>query len=230
MIPALIPFWDMANHEESGFISTQFNDETSSVESISMRNFNKGEQIFIYYGKRTAIEMLVNNGFFDPTSDFGLWIQLPGGDKDYRKELFIKAGFNSNTIILPIMHEPNYLSDKFLAANRIFIMDQDMINDWMKKSSISELFDVNFKFTDSNMEKKLWQNICIRIKVSLTKLISDEKTNTDFVNEDMNALKLNSNKNIKSYVSVLLNGYRKSEMIVLKNVLDFVEKHIKEIL
>lgn len=59
--PALIPFWDMANHA-NGHITTTYNLEQRQVESLAMSNFKKGEQIFIYYGNRNNTDLLVHNG------------------------------------------------------------------------------------------------------------------------------------------------------------------------
>lgn len=224
MIPALIPFWDMANHDENGFISTQFNDQTLSVESTAIRDFRKDEQIFIYYGKRTATEMLVNNGFFAPQADFGMWIQLPGGEKDYRKSLYVKAGFDSNNIIVPISHDSNPVSGKFLAVNRIFVMDEETVNLWMDKANIDELYDLNYRFSDQTIERKMWQNILIRTKVNVTKL----NENSEILNEKINELHIDPKKK-KNHQSFILKKYREIEINLFKNVLNFVENYNKQL-
>lgn len=60
--PALIPFWDMANHM-NGHITTSFNIEKHQVESLTLKSCKKGEQIFIYYGNRNNTDLLVHNGY-----------------------------------------------------------------------------------------------------------------------------------------------------------------------
>lgn len=60
-IPALVPLWDMANHAE-GFLASTFNQETDRLESATFKDFQKGEQIFIYYGARNNTNFLVHNG------------------------------------------------------------------------------------------------------------------------------------------------------------------------
>lgn len=59
--PALIPLWDMANHME-GVIGSSFNQETDRLESAAFMDFQKGEQIFIYYGARNNTNFMIHNG------------------------------------------------------------------------------------------------------------------------------------------------------------------------
>lgn len=59
--PALIPFWDMANHT-NGHITTSYNLELKRVESLALKDYKKGEQVFIYYGDRSNTDLLVHNG------------------------------------------------------------------------------------------------------------------------------------------------------------------------
>lgn len=60
-IASLIPFWDVANHKD-GTITSFFNMELSQLESSALTDFQKGEQIFIYYGDRSNADLLVHNG------------------------------------------------------------------------------------------------------------------------------------------------------------------------
>lgn len=213
MIPALIPFWDMANHDQSGYISTQFNEETLKIESTTIKEFSKGEQIFIYYADRNNTEMLVNNGFFTKDGDFCLWFNIPNGDNDYRKPLYTQAGFTSNSFSLPITQKLNYLTEKFLIAHRIFIMDQEMVKFWLNCNTLKqdELFSVNFKFDDEKMNKKFWQNILIRLKVAIAKL--DDKIELH---------------NKKGQILEMLLQYRNSEKNILTNSLKYVEEIVKK--
>lgn len=59
--PALIPFWDMANHT-NGHLTTSYNIESHQVESFTMKEYKKGDQIFIYYGNRNNTDLLIHNG------------------------------------------------------------------------------------------------------------------------------------------------------------------------
>lgn len=60
--PALIPFWDMANHA-NGHITTSYNLELKQVESLTLSDYKKGDQVFIYYGERSNTDLLVHNGY-----------------------------------------------------------------------------------------------------------------------------------------------------------------------
>lgn len=68
--PALIPLWDMANHAE-GFVASSFNQETDRIESAAFKDFQKAEQIFIYYGARNNTNFLVHNGYMRVNSWYG---------------------------------------------------------------------------------------------------------------------------------------------------------------
>ncbi|PRP86470.1 histone-lysine N-methyltransferase setd3-like [Planoprotostelium fungivorum] len=62
---ALIPFWDMANHAE-GKMTTFFEDGV--VRCSAMQDFQKGEQIRIFYGRRPNRELLIYQGFVIPNN------------------------------------------------------------------------------------------------------------------------------------------------------------------
>jgi len=65
MTNTLIPFWDLANHEyhSESEISTDFDEANDGTVCMANRNFVKGEQFTIYYGKRSNADLLVHNGF-----------------------------------------------------------------------------------------------------------------------------------------------------------------------
>lgn len=59
--PALIPFWDLANHID-GHVTTSYNDNDHRIEATTLTDVRKGEQIFIHYGNRNNANLLVHNG------------------------------------------------------------------------------------------------------------------------------------------------------------------------
>lgn len=59
--PALIPFWDLANHMD-GIVTTSYNVADAQVEGATLADVKKGEQIFIHYGNRNNANLLVHNG------------------------------------------------------------------------------------------------------------------------------------------------------------------------
>ena len=60
-MPALIPLWDLANHKD-GEVTSAYNMELERLESLSLCDFKRGEQIFMYYGNRSNADLLVHNG------------------------------------------------------------------------------------------------------------------------------------------------------------------------
>lgn len=61
--PALIPFWDLANHSTDGFSTDWANDK---VECRAAHPCVPGQQIFLFYGQRPNSQFLLHNGFFYP--------------------------------------------------------------------------------------------------------------------------------------------------------------------
>lgn len=59
--PALIPLWDLANHVD-GVVTSSFNAEKGLIEGAALMDYQKGDQIFIYYGTRNNTNFLVHNG------------------------------------------------------------------------------------------------------------------------------------------------------------------------
>lgn len=59
--PALIPLWDMANHTD-GEVTNVYSLAERRVECAALRDFAKGDQIFIYYGDRRNSKFLIHNG------------------------------------------------------------------------------------------------------------------------------------------------------------------------
>ncbi|KAG6450200.1 hypothetical protein O3G_MSEX006446 [Manduca sexta] len=60
-VTAFIPLWDMCNHEH-GKITTDFNQEQNRGECYALREFQPGEQIFIFYGARPNADLFLHNG------------------------------------------------------------------------------------------------------------------------------------------------------------------------
>lgn len=59
--PALIPFWDLANHMD-GVVMTAYNIAGEQIEGATHSDIKKDQQIFIHYGNRNNANLLVHNG------------------------------------------------------------------------------------------------------------------------------------------------------------------------
>jgi hypothetical protein len=66
---ALIPGWDMANHE-FGDLTTFFDMEQDSLSLNSMRTFQSGEEVTMCYGRRNNEELLLYSGFCAPGNQY----------------------------------------------------------------------------------------------------------------------------------------------------------------
>lgn len=60
--PALIPFWDLANHMD-GVVMTAYNIAGEQIEGATNSDIKKDQQIFIHYGNRNNANLLVHNGY-----------------------------------------------------------------------------------------------------------------------------------------------------------------------
>lgn len=75
-INTLIPFWDMANHD-NGEMSTDFDDEKHCTLCLANKDLEVGQQFTIFYGVRANIDLLVHNGFvFADNQDDCLTLKL----------------------------------------------------------------------------------------------------------------------------------------------------------
>lgn len=61
----LIPLWDMSNHDV-GEMTSFYNFETQSLQCSALRDFQVGEQVFMFYGPRPNSQLLLYSGFVLP--------------------------------------------------------------------------------------------------------------------------------------------------------------------
>ncbi|KAM9960583.1 hypothetical protein ACTFIW_009726 [Dictyostelium discoideum] len=68
-IMALIPFWDFCNHSSTGSKITSFyHTETNCMTSGAIKDFKKGEQVYMFYGPRDNTQLLMHAGFATKTN------------------------------------------------------------------------------------------------------------------------------------------------------------------
>ncbi|XP_064489600.1 actin-histidine N-methyltransferase-like isoform X1 [Ornithodoros turicata] len=65
---ALVPLWDMCNHS-GGKLCTDYDPEKDELKCLAMRDFQAGDEVTIFYGRRTNSEFLVHNGFVYPGNE-----------------------------------------------------------------------------------------------------------------------------------------------------------------
>eukprot|EP01127_Copromyxa_protea_P000620 TRINITY_DN1052_c0_g4_i1.p1 TRINITY_DN1052_c0_g4~~TRINITY_DN1052_c0_g4_i1.p1 ORF type:complete len:499 (-),score=127.36 TRINITY_DN1052_c0_g4_i1:47-1516(-) len=65
---ALIPFFDLINHEGFGELSSEYDIENKCLRLLAVKDLKAGEQITMHYGDRPNIELVLNQGFFVPNN------------------------------------------------------------------------------------------------------------------------------------------------------------------
>merc|ERR1719244_1141911 len=105
---ALIPFWDLANHD-SGQLSTDYDDENGLSVCLAQRDFSIGEQFTIFYGVRANCDLLIHNGFV-----------FPDNQSDC---LTVRLG----------VAKTDPLDEKLVAFLRVLQMDQATLESYMTK-------------------------------------------------------------------------------------------------
>jgi hypothetical protein len=99
---ALIPGWDMCNHEP-GKITTFCNPDKRMITCTAMRRFAKGEQVRMFYGPRSNHHLLLYSGFVVPSNSFdtiSLQITLDISDPLFKiRSMLISKELSSSQLI-----------------------------------------------------------------------------------------------------------------------------------
>lgn len=216
-IYALIPLWDMCNHEE-GRITTGFNTNSNCCECYAMRNFKKGEQIFISYGPRTNSDFLVHSGFVCPENkNDGILLRLGISKSDplqkERIELLVKLGLSaSGEFLLKGGTEP--ISGSLLAFLRVFNMRKGELTHWLQSDKVDDLKHIDCAL-DTIVEENARKFLLNRLKLLIAKYPVT-------MEEDMEKLNTRLPKMERLIVQL-----RVSEMKILLGALTYVEQWLK---
>ncbi|XP_055544926.1 actin-histidine N-methyltransferase [Wyeomyia smithii] len=169
--PMLIPFWDMANHV-NGEITTGYNELLQQVESLALKDFRKGEQIFIHYGSRNNADFLVHNGFVYPdnaNSNVSLQLGLNTTDElfEQRKQL-LEVLKLPTTGEFTINRGPAFISPELLGFARVFNMTKDQLAHWIEQKEVDtvQLLDSSYKL-EGDLQQKVWKFLSIRLQLML---------------------------------------------------------------
>merc|ERR1719384_1705521 len=134
VVNTLIPFWDLANHD-NGILSTDYDPETPATVCLAHRDFAQGEQLTIFYGVRANCDLLIHNGFVFPDNQADcLTIRLGVAKTDTlataRLALLERLQIHSHKFYINKSEEP--LNDKLVAFLRILQMDQAQLEEYSK--------------------------------------------------------------------------------------------------
>jgi len=187
MCNTLIPFWDMANHDQ-GRVSTDFEPENNGVSvCYAQRNFAKGEQLTIFYGVRANCDLLIHNGFvFLDNQQDCLTLRLGVAKTDPlaapRLALLDRLGIVSQKFHLRRTAEP--LDGKLMAFLRVLQMDLAQIAEWQNSDESEKLLQVECVLS---MDVKVMQYMITRAALLLraypTTLQQDQITVKDTKDE-----------------------------------------------
>ncbi|KAJ9592062.1 hypothetical protein L9F63_001401 [Diploptera punctata] len=165
MLNALIPMWDMSNHI-NGKLSTDFNTELDRTECKACRDFQPGEQIFIFYGARTNSELFVHNGFVYPDNEHdGLKLKLGVSRDDplqpERTQLLDRLGIPASGDFM-LRNGPEPVDGNLLAFLRIFNMGPDHLKHWLSSDRSCDLVYPDCAL-ETDVETKMWKFLLNRI-------------------------------------------------------------------
>lgn len=222
-MPALIPLWDLANHKD-GEVTSAYNMELDRLESLSLSDYTKGEQIFMYYGNRSNADLLVHNGFIYPenTKDsVSIRLGLGNHDELYSdKSKLLDQLHIANNCELKVLQSPEYISPHLLAFVRIFNMNQDQLNHWINTERAVDLLHIDCAL-ETSLESKTWMflqtRLCILLRVFPTTLEDDEIA---LLNHQKGQSKL-------GHIKAMLLQYRILEKKILMNALDYAKQRTK---
>ncbi|KAF2894742.1 hypothetical protein ILUMI_11431, partial [Ignelater luminosus] len=200
-------------------ISTDYNPELKRSECLAVKNFKAGEQIFIFYGPRSNAELFIHNGFvFQDNQHDGFWLHLGMSKSDQLKE--------KRSQLLLKLYLPDYkefwlkkceipISGQLLAFSRIFNMDEEQIQYWVKNSNVESLEDLNCNI-EAGFQTKCWNFLLTRLKL----ILSTYKTNLE---EDDNIL---SDKQLPRNKCLAVQ-MRATEKRILHHTIDYIKKQLK---
>nr|XP_045594445.1 actin-histidine N-methyltransferase-like [Procambarus clarkii]XP_045594446.1 actin-histidine N-methyltransferase-like [Procambarus clarkii] len=130
---ALIPAWDMANHQE-GIYSTDYDDEKNCSVCLAQRDFKAGDQFTMYYSQRPNTELFLHNGFVvrdNKNDSLAIKLGVSKSDTLYDEKvaLLLSLGLPSagSFMLIPGQHP---ISPGLLAFTRIFCMDKSSLDKW----------------------------------------------------------------------------------------------------
>ena len=214
MTNTLIPFWDMANHD-NGEMSTDFNDDSDSTVCMAQKDFEPGQQFTIFYGVRANIDLLVHNGFvFEANNEDCLTLKLGLSKNDslaLQKLAFLEELNIPRTglfFIGPLTKEKP-LDPALLAFLRVLCMTSTDLEE--HKDAIKKLLE-NDNNNLSELDKRVYGYLQTRCQLLLKSYPTD-------LQEDLELLKTR-NPSQKFHFAVLL---RSKEKVMLQGAINYCQ-------
>ncbi|XP_076068321.1 actin-histidine N-methyltransferase-like [Oratosquilla oratoria] len=163
---ALIPAWDMANHQQ-GIYSTDFDDEKRQSVCLAQKDFKAGEQFTIFYGQRSNFELFIHNGFVyadNENNHLSIKLGVSKSDPlhDEKNQLLQSLGLpSSGTFHLVRGLHP--ITRGLLAFTRVFCMDKDSLQKWVKDGSKAQGLLHEDCDVGTTIQDKTWAFLSTRV-------------------------------------------------------------------
>ncbi|CAF0828611.1 unnamed protein product [Adineta ricciae] len=142
----LIPLMDFVNHQ-NGRECIHYDENLKQIECKAMKDVEKGEQIFMFYGRRTNAEYLIHNAFVpdqhNPHDTYLLKLVLPKTDTafDRKSELLQRYGFETSEKF-PLFVDNELLNPSIFIFLKIFLMNSnDVFKVLAENMTLDDFFD-----------------------------------------------------------------------------------------
>ncbi|KAM3179115.1 hypothetical protein ACTXT7_001253 [Hymenolepis weldensis] len=159
----LIPLWDMINRKQGEYLkvkrpqiiqlTTDFDPASQSLVFFAMESYQKGDEIFMDYGRRTSTEFLLYSGFVPETNRFHkvpIKLGLSRFDKlmALRTQVLVQLKLSSVINVSVSSEDESFLPSDLIAFARIFVMNEDELQLTLKsndnmKNLLSMVFSDN---------------------------------------------------------------------------------------
>ncbi|XP_049851212.1 actin-histidine N-methyltransferase-like [Schistocerca gregaria] len=152
---ALVPGYDMFNHAY-GKNTSNYDSEADALQLFAMKNFERGEQAYMYYGPRSNSELLLYQGFVDCENphDYTLfYTSIPETDPLFEKkqQLLKQLSFEFNhdgSITLPLF--AHTLAPSSLLFFRVMVCNDESL---LTLDTLSQSLDTKTTFLPKDSEK-----------------------------------------------------------------------------
>ncbi|UJR35822.1 hypothetical protein I4U23_028569 [Adineta vaga] len=198
----LIPVMDFLNHQ-NGQECIHYDENLKQIECKTMKDIEKDEQIFMFYGKRTNAEYLIHNGFVpdqnNPYDTYSLRLALPKTDKgfDEKSQLLQRYGLETSDKFL-LFVENELLNLTIFIFIKIFLMNSDEITKVLAENMTMDNFFDHYALDKDNDVRTFLKT---RLQLLIRSLNIKFLTNNDFINSL-----------ILSEYNLLANAYKKLEL------------------
>merc|ERR1719150_2531845 len=220
VVNTLIPFWDLANHD-NGELSTDYDPDTPATVCLAHRDFASGDQLTIFYGVRANCDLLIHNGFVFPDNQTdGLILRLGVAKTDplfaERTKLLTDLGINNQKYFVRRTEEP--LDSKLVGFLRVLQMDQAALEEYqnMEPDMRGNVLDIEVSTPfDVKMLQYMITRCALLLRSYKTTLEEDQdllKTNKDPVSLNNIQLRL-----CEKRILVAAVAYCESKLKLLQN-------------